>query len=70
MTFTSQEIKEVYVREIIGKRAGNGGVVTLSMCDRDDSVFSKVTPLTHGFMRRDVVKLRKKSQAKVVAKNE
>jgi len=68
MTFTNQEIKEVYKREIIGKRAGNGGVVTLSMCDRDDGVFSTIKPLGHGFMLRDVVKLRKKPKTNVVAK--
>ena len=66
MTYTSQEIKKEHKREIIGIRAGNGGMVTLSMCDRDDAVFSKVTPLGHGFMRRDVIKLRKnpKKQSK------
>ena len=62
MTFTNQEIKEVYAREITGKRTGNGGVVTLSMCDRNNAVFSKVKPLGHGFMMRDVIKLRKKSK--------
>jgi len=61
MTFTGKEIKEVYRREIIGVRAGNGGVVPLSMCDRKSAVFSKVKPLAHGFMFRDVIKLRKKN---------
>ena len=60
MTFNSKEIKEVYVREIISKRTGNGGVIPLSKCDRNDTVFSKVKPLGHGFMMRDVIKLRKK----------
>jgi len=62
MTFTSQEIKEVYVREIIGKRAGNGGIIPLSKCDRDRVEFSKIKPLSHGFMMREVIKLRKKSK--------
>ena len=67
MTFSSQEIKEVYKREIIGKRAGNGGVVPLSMCDRDSVEFSRIKPLSHGFMMRDVIKLRRKNPTKIKA---
>ncbi len=67
MTFSSQEIKEVYKREIIGKRAGNGGVVPLSMCDRDSVEFSKVEPLSHGFMMRSVIKLRRRNSTKIKA---
>ena len=68
MTFNSQEIREVYKREITGKRTGNGGVIPLSMCDRRDDVFSKVKSLGHGFMLRDVVRLHKKSKASVAVK--
>jgi len=68
MTFTAKEIKEVYVREIIGIHAGNGGMIPLSKCDKDHVEFSKVKPLKHGFMLRDVVKLRKNPKAKEVAK--
>ena len=67
MTFSNQEIKEVYKREIIGKRAGNGGMIPLSMCDRDDVEFSKVKPLNHGFMMRDVIKLCRKNPTKIKA---
>jgi len=59
MTFNSQEIKEVHKREITGIRAGNGGRIPLSMCDRGGAVFSKVEPLGHGFMHRAIIKLRK-----------
>jgi len=62
MTFTSQEIKEEHKREIIGIRAGNGGMIPLSKCDRDHVEFSKIKPLSHGFMMREVIKLRKKSK--------
>jgi hypothetical protein len=67
MTYTNQEIREVYKREIIGKRAGNGGVIPLSMCDRDGVEFSTVKPLSHGFMMRDVIKLRRKNPTKIKA---
>ena len=66
MAFTNQEIKEVYKREIIGKRAGNKGILPLSMCDREGDVFSKVRPLGHGFMFRDVVRLRKSPKSTMV----
>ena len=68
MTFNSQEIKEVYKREIIGKRAGNKGILPLSMCDREGDVFSKVRPLGHGFMFRDVVRLHKNPKSTMVIK--
>jgi hypothetical protein len=67
MTFSSQEIHEVYKREIIGKLAGNGGVVPLSMCDRNNVEFSEVKPLSHGFMMRNVIKLRRKNPTKIKA---
>ena len=66
MAFNSQEIKEVYKRVIIGKRTGNGGIIPLSMCDREGDVFSKVRPLGHGFMFRDVVRLHKNPKAAMV----
>jgi len=68
MTFTAKEIKEVYVHEIIAIHAGNGGIIPLSKCDRSGTVFSKVRSLGHGFMLRDVVKLKKNPKAKEVAK--
>jgi len=68
MAFTSQEIKEVYRREIIGKRAGNNGTIPLSMCDREGDVFSKVKPLGHGFMFRDVVRLHKNPKSNIATK--
>lgn len=67
MTFSNQEIREVYKHEIIGKRAGNGGMVPLSMCNRGSVEFSKVKPLNHGFMMRSVIRLRIKNPTKVKA---
>ena len=67
MTFTTKEIREVYKHEIIGVRTGKGGMIPLSKCERDGAEISKVKPLGHGFMFREVVKIRKKNPAKTRA---
>jgi len=67
MTFTTEEIREVYKHEIIGVRTGKGGTIPLSKCNRGGAEFSKVKSLSHGFMLRDVVKIRRKNPVKVKA---
>ena len=69
MRFTTNEIKEVYRREITGIRTAKRGMIPLSMCDRERTMFSEVKPLTHGFMMRNVIKLRKKGSVKTKVVN-
>ena len=69
MTFTTSEIREVYRRKITGIRTAKHGMIPLSMCDREKTMFSEVRPLTHGFMMRNVIKLRKKSPVKTETAN-